>query len=83
MPIYLLNKGIPIELITVVVGIGGIPWVTKFLWSGFIDKYSKKGHKKFIIIGSLVAVICFFLRLLDIAKAIIPMTTNIIVKGQK
>lgn len=82
MPIYLLNKGLPIELITAIVGIGGIPWVTKFLWSGFIDKYSKQGNKKFIIIGSLVAVICFFIvAFIDPSKSIIPFAIVNFIRG--
>ena len=72
IPIYLINKGLPVEIVTIVVGIAGIPWVIKFLWSGFIDKYSKQGHKKFIFIGSLVAVFCFFiLAFIDPSQSII------------
>jgi len=73
IPIYLAQKGIPVEIITIVAGIGWAPWIIKFSWSGVIDKYLQYGRKIFVIIGSLIAVLCFFiLAFIDPAISIIP-----------
>jgi MFS family permease len=73
IPIYLLDRGISVEIATIVGAIGWIPWIIKFAWSGIIDKYHQKGRKLFVIIGSLIAVICFFiLAFIDPGISIIP-----------
>jgi MFS family permease len=59
--LYFIALGIPIEYITIVIGIGLIPWIIKFVWSGPIDKYVHKGRKFFVIMGGLIAAVCFFL----------------------
>jgi len=61
IPIFLVEEGIPVEIATLVAGIGWIPWIIKFMWSGIIDKYIQYGRKTFVIIGSIIAVISFFI----------------------
>jgi len=59
--LYFINLEIPVEYITVIIGIGLIPWIIKFAWSGPIDKYVHKGRKFFVVIGGLIGAGCFFL----------------------
>jgi MFS family permease len=59
--LYFIALGIPVEYITIIIGIGLIPWIIKFAWSGPIDKYVQKGRKYFVIIGGLIGAVCFFL----------------------
>jgi MFS family permease len=59
--LYFIFLEIPVEYITIIIGIGLIPWIIKFVWSGPIDKYVHKGRKFFVIIGGLIGAICFFL----------------------
>ena len=61
LPLYFIYLEMPVEYITLIVGIGLIPWIIKFAWSGPIDKYVHKGRKYFVIIGGLIGAICFFL----------------------
>ena len=57
----MVSLDLPVEIITVVVGLGWIPWIIKFLWSGIIDKFNSKGRKFFVILGGLIAVFCLIL----------------------
>jgi MFS family permease len=59
--LYFIDIGIPIEYITLIIGIGSIPWIIKFIWSGPIDKYVNKGRKFFVFIGGLIGAFSFFL----------------------
>ena len=59
--LYFIKLEIPVEYITIIIGIGLIPWIIKFIWSGPIDKYVQKGRKFFVIIGGLIGAVCFFL----------------------
>jgi len=59
--LYFIHLKIPVEYITIIIGIGLIPWIIKFVWSGPIDKYMHKGRKFFVIIGGLIGAVCFFL----------------------
>jgi len=61
IPLYFISLGFPLEIITIVVGLGWIPWIIKFLWSGVIDKYTQRGRKIYVIIGGFIAVICLFI----------------------
>ncbi len=75
IPIFLVDEGVPVEIATLVAGIGWIPWITKFLWSGIIDKYIQYKRKTFVIIGSIIAVISFFiLAFINPVSSIIPFT---------
>lgn len=75
IPIYLVDKGISVEIATIVASIGWIPWIIKFAWSGVIDKRSQKGRKIYVTIGSLIAVFCFFgLAFIDPVVLLIPFT---------
>jgi len=56
-PLYLLEKNVPIPIITLVVGIGELPWALKFVWGGVIDFYHKYGRKKFTVIGTIIGAI--------------------------
>jgi MFS family permease len=65
-PLYLLEKNIPIPIITLVVGIGELPWALKFVWGGVIDFYHKHGRKIFTVIGTLIGALGFlFIGLTD------------------
>jgi MFS family permease len=58
-PLYLLDKNVPIPIITLVMGIGELPWALKFVWGGVIDFYDKYGRKKFTIVGTIVGGLGF------------------------
>jgi len=60
-PIYLIGKDISPELITLIVGIGALPVIIKFLWGGIVDYFIRFGRKIFIIIGGLFSIIGTFL----------------------
>lgn len=60
-PIYLLDKNVPIPLVTLIVGIGYLPWGLKFVWGGIIDYYHTFGRKKFAIIGTMIGAFGFFI----------------------
>lgn len=65
-PIYLLDKNIPIPIITLIMGLGYLPWGLKFVWGGIIDFYHKYGRKKFATIGTIFGGIGFlFLSIID------------------
>jgi len=59
-PLYLLDKGISLPLVTLIGGIGYLPWGLKFVWGGIIDFYHKFGRKKFAIAGTIFGAIGFF-----------------------
>jgi len=59
--LYFIDIEIPIEYITLIIGIGSIPWIIKFIWSGPIDKYVHKGRKFFVFIGGLIGAFSFFI----------------------
>ena len=61
IPLYFMSIGMPIENITIIVGVSLIPWSFKFAWSSVIDKYIYKGRKFFVFIGGLTSAFCFFL----------------------
>ena len=58
-PLYLLDKNVPIPIITLVMGIGELPWALKLVWGGVIDFYDKYGRKKFTIVGTIVGGLGF------------------------
>ena len=60
-PLYLINKNIPLPIITLIAGIGYLPWGLKFIWGGIIDFYHKHGRKKFAVIGTICGAIGFLL----------------------
>ncbi len=53
IPVYLVEKGFPVPLITLVAGIILIPWSIKFFWGAFIDYHIRFGRKNFVIIGGV------------------------------
>ncbi len=59
-PIYLINKGVPLPLVTLIAGIGYLPWGLKFVWGGIIDYYHRYGRKKFAVAGTILGAIGFF-----------------------
>ena len=59
-PLYLLDKGVSLPLVTLIGGIGYLPWGLKFVWGGIIDIYHKYGRKKFAIAGTIFGAIGFF-----------------------
>jgi MFS family permease len=66
VPIYLIGKGVPLPLVTLVAGIGYLPWGLKFVWGGIMDFFHRYGRKKFAIIGTIGGACGFFaLSLID------------------
>ena len=59
-PIYLLGKGVSLPLVTLVAGIGYLPWGLKFIWGGIVDFFHRFGRKQFAIAGTIVGAIGFF-----------------------
>ena len=53
LPIYLLDKGIPVSLVTLVAAFFLIPMTIKFIWGGIVDYFIQYGRRKFIILGGL------------------------------
>lgn len=60
-PLYLLDKGVPLPLVTFIGGLGYLPWGLKFVWGGIIDFFNKYGRKKFAIAGTVFGAIGFLL----------------------
>jgi len=58
-PLYLLDKGVPLPLVTFIGGIGYLPWGLKFVWGGIIDFFHRQGRKKFAIAGTIFGAIGF------------------------
>lgn len=66
LPIYLAEKGLPIQYLTLLAAIYMTPMTIKFIWGGLVDYFVKYGRRKFIISGGfLSAISLFFLFLLD------------------
>jgi len=55
IPIYLLEKNIPPEFATFVVGMIMIPWAIKFVFGWIVDYSIQFSRKQFIIFGGLVS----------------------------
>ena len=73
LPLYFLEKGIAPELITIVIGIGAVPMIVKFIWGGIADYFIKIGRRKFILLGGLLAALSLFiLTFIDPGIALIP-----------
>jgi len=73
LPIYLAEKGIPIQYLTLLAAIYMIPMTIKFIWGGIVDYFVKYGRRKFIIIGGMLSSISlFFLFLLDPSEFLFP-----------
>lgn len=60
-PLYLLGKNVPLPIITLIMGIGYLPWGLKFVWGGIIDFYHKYGRKKFAVFGTISGAFGFFI----------------------
>lgn len=60
-PIYLINKNVPLPLVTLIMGIGYLPWGLKFVWGGIIDFFHKYGRKKFAIFGTIIGAFGFLI----------------------
>ena len=75
IPIYLLDKGISIPVVTLVAGVGAAPWYLKFVFAPLTDYFSQFGKKPFIIAGGLLgAISLFFLIYIDPFVFLIPFT---------
>lgn len=73
IPIYLhTEKGFSLPSTTLIAGIVMMPWVLKFIWGGIVDYFIRFGRKRFILMGSLLGVVSFFiLAFIDPAVALI------------
>ena len=60
-PLYLVDKGVSLPLVTLIIGIGNLPWIFKFFWGGVVDHFRNKGRRIFTIYGSLITAISLFL----------------------
>ena len=73
VPIYLLDKGISIQVATLVAGLAAAPWYLKFAIAPIIDHFYSIGKKPFIIIGGLLGAIgLFFLIFIDPFLSLFP-----------
>ena len=73
LPIYFLERGIPPELITLVIGVAATPMIIKFVWGGTVDYFIRFGRRRFILMGGLLsAVSLFILTAIDPGVALIP-----------
>ena len=73
LPIYLAEKGIPLEHLTILAAIYLIPMTIKFIWGGIVDYFVKYGRRKFIILGGILSSgSLFFLFLIDPSELLIP-----------
>jgi PAT family beta-lactamase induction signal transducer AmpG len=73
LPIYFLEKGIPPEMITLVIGIAAIPIIIKFVWGGITDYYIQYGRKRFILLGGALSIISLIiLAFVDPGDALVP-----------
>ena len=60
-PLYLLHLDMPPEIVTLSSGAIMIPWIGKFIFGYYIDQWSNKGRKPFIIYGGLLSAITLLL----------------------
>ncbi|KYK20042.1 hypothetical protein AYK24_10360 [Thermoplasmatales archaeon SG8-52-4] len=60
-PIYLIDKGVSLPLVTLISGIGYLPWGLKFVWGGIIDFFHRYGRKRFAVIGTIAGAFGFFI----------------------
>jgi len=60
IPIYLLDKGFSLPLVTLVAGVAMAPWYLKFIFGSTADYFYKFGRKPFIIAGGLLGAISLF-----------------------
>jgi MFS family permease len=60
IPIYLLDKGFSLPLVTLVAGVAMAPWYLKFIFGSTTDYFYKFGRKPFIITGGLLGAISLF-----------------------
>lgn len=73
LPLYLVDKHVPLPLITLTIGAASIPYILKFLWGGFVDSYLKLGRKPFILIGGALSILALpLLCIIDPAIALLP-----------
>jgi MFS family permease len=73
IPVYFVEKGLPLELAGLVIGVITIPVTIKFIWGGIVDYFFRFGRKLFIILGGLFIVTGLFtLIFIDPSIALIP-----------
>ena len=82
LPIYLVDKGIPISLVTVIAAVYLIPMTIKFIWGGIVDYFNKYGRRKFIILGGLLTFFSlFFLFIIDPSEYLAIFTIFLFLAG--
>jgi MFS family permease len=75
IPIYFLEKGFSLPVITLMVGVAGIPWMIKFVFGGIVDYLILFGRKRFILLGGVLVAVGFFtVAFIDPVVALIPFT---------
>jgi MFS family permease len=75
IPIYLLDKGFSLPVVTLVAGIGGAPWYLKFVFAPLTDYFYQFGRKPFIIAGGLLGALSLFVLIyIDPLISLIPFT---------
>jgi PAT family beta-lactamase induction signal transducer AmpG len=60
IPLYFIELKMPVEIITLVAGVGWIPWIFRFVWSSIIDYFIKYGRRLFVLLGGIIAAFCFY-----------------------
>jgi MFS family permease len=73
IPIYFVEKNIPVELTTAIIGILYFPWIAKFIFGGIADYLQKIGRKKIALIGGFIGATGFIiLSFIDPSVYLIP-----------
>lgn len=82
LPIYLIDKGIPVSIVTIVAAIYLIPMTIKFIWGGIVDYFIKYGRRKFIILGGLLTFTSLILLfIIDPSEFLVPFTLFLFIAG--
>jgi MFS family permease len=73
LPLYLNEKGVSPEIITLLIGVTASPMIIKFLWGGIVDYFIVFGRRRFIVIGGVLSIFSIFiLTFIDPAIALFP-----------
>ena len=73
LPIYLIEKNVPIETATIIIGITYLPWVIKFFFGYIVDFFNSYSRKYFIICGGITSSLALLaLSIINPEKSLLP-----------
>lgn len=75
LPIYLVEKGISVSLVTIVSAFFLMPMTIKFIWGGIVDYFIKYGRRKFIILGGFFLFISLGILFVINPSELLPLFT--------